>query len=159
MELPDLRLGAAGRPTEFKFAAVAAELKRRVTNGGLRPDGSTVNTWKDALPLYSPGQLSELESWNQPASFNPPESAAGGELGLVNRSDPSREEAMMRAANLVTTRSHCYRIVAAGEVLSPDGKTLARRRQEKVIFFNCTWDAATGELQSVKPETLYVRSL
>lgn len=137
---------------------MAAELKRRLTKGGERADGSSVATWKDALPLYSPGQLSELVSWNETISFIPSETSASNDLGILNRSDPSREEAMMRMANLVTTRSHCYRIVAAGEVLGPDGEILARQRQEKVIFFNCTWDPATGELKSVKPETLYVRS-
>jgi len=159
MELPSLRLGAASRPAQFKFSAVAAELKRRLTKGGVRPDGSMINTWKDALPLYSPGQLSELESWNETTAFNPSENGSSNDLGLLNRSDPSREEAMMRTANLVTTRSHCYRIVVAGEVLKPSGEVLARQKQEKVIFFNCTWDATTGELKTVKPETLYVRSL
>lgn len=159
MELPSLRLGHAGRPSEFKFDTVAAELKGRLTKGGVRPDGSVINTWKDALPLYSPGQLSELESWSEPDSFDPPESSTSSDLGLVNRSDPSREEAMMRTANLVTTRSHSYRIVAAGEVLAPSGEVLARHMQETVIFFICTWDPTTGELETVKPETLYVRSL
>lgn len=159
MELPALRLGAAGRPEKFKFGAVADELKSRLTKGAKLPDGSTLETWKDAIPLYSPGQLGELESWGKVASFNPPESTANGTLALLNRSDPSREEAMMRTANLVTTRSHCYRLVAAGEVLSPNGEVLGRRIQEKVIFFNCTWDSDTGELLSVKPETLYARSL
>lgn len=159
MELPDLRLGAAGRPGEFKFGAVAEELKSRLTKGGVRPDGSTIDTWKDAMPLYSPGQLGELESWGETASFTPMENTASGVLALLNRSDPAREEAMMRTANLVSTRSHCYRLVAAGEVLSPDGEILGRRIQEKVIFFNCTWDPDTGELLSVKPETLYARSL
>lgn len=159
MELPSLRLSHAGRPSEFKFDTVAAELKHRLTKGGERPDGGVIHTWKDALPLYSPGQLSELESWSEPDSFDPPESSTSSDLGLVNRSDPSREEAMMRSANLVTTRSHSYRIVAAGEVLGLDGEVLARRMQETVIFFICTWDPATGELETVKPETLYVRSL
>jgi hypothetical protein len=138
---------------------VAAEVKNRLTKGGERPDGSTVNTWKEALPLYSPGQLSELESWAETTSFTPPENASGGVLTLLNRSSPSREEAMMRTANLVTTRSHCFRVVAAGEVLSPNGDVLGRRIEEKVIFFNCTWDPDTGELLTVQPETLYVRSL
>jgi len=159
MELPSLRLGEAIRPTEFKFNAVAEELKGRLTNGWKRPDGKIITTWKDTMPLYSPGQLSELESWNETTSFHPSESRSTGELDLLNRSDAAREEAMMRTANLVTTRSHCYRVVAAGEVLAPNGKVLGRRMLEKVIFFNCTWDATTGELESVKPETLYVRSL
>ncbi len=159
MQLPSLRLGHINRPTDFEFASVAAELKRRLTKGGLRSDGSMINSWKDALPLYSPGQLSELESWSQPTSFEPSESSAAGDLGLMNRSDPSREEAMMRTANLVTTRSHCYRVVAAGEALGPNGEVLARRIQENVLFFHCTWDPITGELKSVKPKTLYVRSL
>ena len=159
MELPKLRLGEASRPVQFKFKAVAEELKRRLTKGGERPDGSMINTWKDALPLYSPGQLSELESWSETIAFNPPENSANNDLGLLNRSDPSREEAMMRTANFVTTRSHCYRIMIAGEVLGAGGEVLARRMQEKVMFFNCTWDPVTGELISVKPKTLYVRSL
>lgn len=159
MQLPSLRLGDASRPTDFKFAIVAAELKRRLTKGGVRPDGSIINTWKDALPLYSPGQLSELESWNETNAFYPPESNSSNDLALLNRSDPSREEAMMRTANLVTTRSHCYRIAVAGEILGTSGEVLARQKQEKVIFFNCTWDPITGELKSMKPKTLYVRSL
>jgi len=159
MELPSLRLGAANRPEQFKFKAVADELKSRLTAGGERPDGSMITTWKDALPLYSPGQLSELESWNKTAAYDPSENKLNNDLGLLNRSDPSREEAMMRTANFVITRSHCYRIVTAGEVLEASGKVLGRRMQEKIIFFNCTWDPTTGELQSVKPETLYVRSL
>ncbi len=159
MELPSLRLGAPSRPANFKFTTVAAELKSRLTKGGVRPDGSMINTWKDALPLYSPGQLSGLESWNETTAFDPPESSSSNSLGLLNRSDPSREEAMMRTANLVTTRSHCYRIAVAGEVLGASGEVLARQKQEKVIFFHCTWDPNTGELMSVKPEILYVRSL
>jgi hypothetical protein len=159
MQLPSLRHGQAGRPTEFKFGAVAKELKDRLTKGGKRPDGSTINTWKDALPLYSPGQLSELESWKKTTSFNPAESITGGVLDLLNRSDYSREEAMMRTANIVTTRSHCFRVLSAGEVLSPDGEVLGRRMMEKVIFFHCTWDPDTGELKAVKPEILYARSL
>ncbi len=159
MDLPDLGLGDPARATGFKFDTVAAELKSRLTKGGTRPDGTTVDTWKDALPLYSPGQLSEMESWNKSSSYNGTESSAPGNLGIVNRSDAAREEAMMRSVSLVTTRSHCYRIVSAGEVLSPTGQILGRRMQEKVIFFECNWDPATGELESVKPEILYVRSL
>ena len=159
MELPALRLGEASRPTRFKFKEVAVELKSRLTKGATRPDGTTIADWRDALPLYSPGQLSELKSWDETTAFDPSESSSTGDLGLLNRSDSAREEAMMRTANLVTTRSHCYRIVSAGEVLAPDGEVLARRTQEKVIFFKCAWDTTTGELQSVTPETLYVRSL
>jgi len=159
MELPDLKLGAAGRPSKFDFKAVATELKSRLTKGAKRPDGSDVTDWKRALPLYSPGQLSELETWGKTTAFNPSESSANNDLKLLNRSDYAREEAMMRSANLVTTRSHCYRIVSAGEVLDPAGRVLGRSVREKVIFFNCTWDAKTGELKSVKPETLYVRPL
>ena len=159
MELPDLKLGAAGRPTQFDFKAVATELKSRLTKGAKRPDGSFITDWKRALPLYSTGQLSELESWSKTTSFKPSESSAGNDLKLLNRADYSREEAMMRTANLVTTRSHCYRILIAGEVLDRAGKVLARRLQENVIFFKCTWNTSSGELQSVKPEILYVRSL
>ena len=159
MELAKLRLGAAASPEKLKFDAVADELKGRLTKGWKRPDNSTISTWKDALPLYSPGQLSELKSWNQIASYSPAETGAVGVLGVVNRNDPAREEAMMRAANLITTRSHSYRIFTAGEVLDRNGKVLGRRLQENVVFFNCTWDASTGELTSVKPEILYVRSL
>ena len=159
MELPSLGLAAAARPTEFRFKAVAAALKNRLTKGGVRPDGTPIATWNDALPLYSPGQLSELESWNSNTSFNPPESNSGNDLALVNRSDSAREEAMMRSANFITTRSHCYRIVAAGEVRDSGGRVIGQQRQEKVIFFICTWDTTTGELNSVKPEILYVRSL
>jgi hypothetical protein len=118
-----------------------------------------VTNWTRALPLYSPGQLSELNSWNTTTAFTPSESSANNALGLLNRSDAAREEAMMRTANIITTRSHCYRIVCAGEVIDAAGVTIARTQQEKVIFFRCTWDAATGELVSVKPQTLYVRSL
>jgi hypothetical protein len=159
MELPDLGLGAAGRPTEFDFKAVATELKSRLTKGAIRPDGSEITDWKRALPLYSPGQLSELETWSKATAFKPTESSVGNDLKLLNRSGYSREEAMMRTANLVTTRSHCYRILIAGEVIDRDGKVLGRRVRVNVIFFNCTWDADTGELKSVKPEILYVRSL
>jgi hypothetical protein len=159
MELAKLRLGAAASPEKLKFDVVADELKGRLTKGWKRPDNKTISTWKDALPLYSPGQLSELKSWNEIASYSPAETSADGVLGIVNRNDPAREEAMMRAANLITTRSHCYRIFTAGEVLDRNGKVLGRRLQENVVFFKCTWDASTGELTSVKPEILYVRSL
>lgn len=159
MELPELRFGATDQPDEFNFDAVAEELKGRLTNGWERPDGTVISRWEEAMPLYSPGQLSELESMNETTSYLPAESHSNGELTLLNRNDPAREEAMMRTANLVTTRSHCYRIVAAGEVLSPSGKVLGRKMQEKIIFFNCTWDATTGELESVKPEILYARTL
>ena len=159
MRLPELRLGAVGRPAKFDFSAVANELKSRLTKGGMRPDGSEITDWKRALPMYSHGQLGELEAWGKASAFNPPESGANNDLELLNRSDFSREEAMMRTANLVATRSHCYRILTAGEVIDRAGKVLGRRMQENVIFFNCTWDAGTGELKSVKPETLYVRSL
>ena len=111
------------------------------------------------MPLYSPGQLSELETWGKTTAFKPSESSAGNDLKLLNRSDYAREESMMRTANLVTTRSHCYRIFTAGEVIDRTGKLLARRLQENVVFFNCTWDAGTGELKTMKPEILYVRSL
>jgi hypothetical protein len=159
MELPDLKLGAAGLPTKMDFKAVATELKSRLTKGAKRPDGSTVTDWKRAMPLYSPGQLSELETWGKTTAFKPSESSAGNDLKLLNRSDYAREESMMRTANLVTTRSHCYRIFTAGEVIDRTGKLLARRLQENVVFFNCTWDAGTGELKTMKPEILYVRSL
>jgi hypothetical protein len=159
MELPDLRLGAAGSPSQFDFKAVATELKNRLTKGARRPDGSYITDWKHALPLYSPGQLSELKAWGSATTYSPAEDSAGNELGLLNRNDSSREEAMMRTANLVTTRSHCYRIVCAGEVLATDGQVLGRSMREKVIFFKCTWDADTGELKSINPETLYARSL
>jgi hypothetical protein len=159
LNLPSLRLGAAGRPTRLDFKAVATELKNRLTKGATRPDNSGITDWKRALPLFSPGQLSELQTWSKTTSFTPSENSANNDLKLLNRSDYAREEAMMRAANLVTTRSHCYRIFTAGEVLDPTGRLLARRVQENVIFFNCTWNADTGELESVKPEILYVRSL
>jgi hypothetical protein len=159
MELPDLKLGAAGRPTKLDFKAVATELKNRLTKGSLRPDGSAVTDWKRAMPLYSAGQFSELETWGKTAAFSPAESSANNDLKLLNRSDYAREEAMMRTANLVTTRSHCYRVLTAGEVIDRAGKLLGRRLQENVIFFNCTWDASTGELKTVKPVILYVRSL
>lgn len=159
MELAKLRLGAAASPEKLKFNVVADELKGRLTKGWKRPDGRTISTWKEALPLYSPGQLSELKSWSETASYDPSETAASGRLGILNRNDPAREEAMMRSANLVTTRSHCYRIFTAGEVIDRAGKLLGRRLQENVIFFNCTWDTSTGELKTVKPEILYVRSL
>jgi hypothetical protein len=159
MQLPKLRLGAAGRPEQFKFSAAATELKNRLTKGGNRPDGTTVKSWKDALPLYSPGQLSELKSWNDIASYTPAESTSSGVLTVLNRTDAAREEAMMRTASIVTTRSHCFRIVTAGEVLSSNGQVLARRLQENVIFFKCTWKKDTGELLTVEPQTLYARSL
>jgi hypothetical protein len=159
MTLPELNLGDQVRPMQFDFKAVAAELKKRVTKGGDRPDGSRITGWEEAMPIYSPGQLSELAAWNQETSFNPPESSSNNDLELLNRTNAAREEAMMRTANLVTTRSHCYRVLTAGEVLDPNGKILGRRVRENVIFFNCTWDENTGELVSVKPEILYVRSL
>jgi hypothetical protein len=159
MQLPKLRLGAAGRPEQFKFSAAATELKNRLTKNGNRPDGTTVKSWKDALPLYSPGQLSELKSWNDIASYTPAESTSSGVLTVLNRTDAAREEAMMRTASIVTTRSHCFRIVTAGEVLSSNGQVLARRLQENVIFFKCTWKKDTGELLTVEPQTLYARTL
>jgi hypothetical protein len=159
MRLSELMLGKVGRPTKFDFGAVATELKSRLTKDGKRPDGSKITDWKRALPLYSPGQLGELETWGKTTSFSPSEDSANNDLKLLNRSDYSREEAMMRSANLITTRSHCYRILTAGEVIDRGVKVLGRRMQENVIFFNCTWDTSTGELISVKPETLYVRSL
>lgn len=159
MQLAKLRLGAAGRPDQFKFPAVATELKNRLTKDGKRPDGTTVKSWKDALPLYSPGQLSELKSWGDLASYTPAESTSSGALALLNRTDAGREEAMMRTAGIVTTRSHCYRIVTAGEVLAKSGEVLARSLRENVVFFKCTWKKDTGELLTVEPQTLYARSL
>jgi len=159
MELPYLELGAVGRPAGFNFTTVASELKGRLTKGAIQADGTGITDWKRARPLYSPGQLSELQSWIQTTSFNPSESSAGSVLQQLNRSDYAREEAMLRTAGLVTTRSHCYRILTAGEVLDPAGKVLARQLQEYVVFFNCAWDDRTGELQTVNPEILYVRTL
>ncbi len=159
MDLPNLRLGESSQPNLFNFNKISDELKGRLTKGTIRSDGEMINSWKKALPLFSPGQLSDLESWNQVTSFSPIESIGSLELKLVNRSDAAREEAMMRCANLVSTRSHCYRFIVVGEVIGNDGKPLARSAQERVIFFNCKWNHFTGELESIVPEILYVRAL
>lgn len=140
--------------TSFDPTRLVTELKNRLTKS---TSAAGIQSWKDAKPLFSVGELSELPNLADPALFHPSPGSAPGS-GVLNLSDTGREEVFSRAVGLLTTRSYVYRVHVLAQTLSPTGHIVSTLQRERVVFFGCQWNGQTGEISSVTPQTLYERT-
>ena len=84
-----------------------------------------IASWSNALPMYTLGEISQLNSWTNTNLYQPaatllvqPTTGTGETLKRLNLADSAREEVFRRSAQLFTTKGHAFRIYSIGQYLT-----------------------------------------
>ena len=162
--LPALLDGPPGDAADtFDVRLLREKIEARMTHGGADGIGGTIRSWKHCRPFFSTGELSELAVWEDPALYHGKVAAIPGQPAGLNRGDAGREEIFARSSRLLATASHVYRFTVTGSTgrITPSGDfhEAARRTRQYVVFFECDFDAKSGELAAVRPRVLLQKDL
>lgn len=142
---------------------ITRQIEGRLTKNGANGVGGTISTWKQCRPFYSVGEMSELPVWEDPKLYRDAVTAVSGQPAGLNRGDPGREEPFARAASLLTTFSHSYRIYVTASVgrrvSAGNFVEAARKTRVFTVFFEADFESSTGKLRAIRPRILASREL
>ncbi len=163
--LPALNDSAPGETLagDIDTALLVRQIEARLAKNGANGIGGAITSWKQCRPFFSVGEMSELPVWEDPKFYRNAVTAVSGQPAGLNRGDAGREEPFARAAALVTTFSHCYRIyvtASVGRQVSSDNFVeAARKTREFTVFFEAEFESGTGKLLTVRPRILASKEL
>ena len=163
--LPTLNDGAPGENLVGGIDAplLVRKIEARLAKNGANGVGGTITTWKQCRPFFSVGEMSELPIWEDPKFYKDAVTAVSGQPAGLNRGDAGREEPFARAAALVTTFSHCYRIYVTSSVgrrvSSGSFVEAARKTRQFTVLFEADFESGTGKLLKVRPRILASKDL
>lgn len=106
--------------------------------------------------MENPHDLKSVPFFGNPAHYHdaPAVMDSDNPNDLISWSDAGKEELMRKVADLVTFHSKTFRVVVAGEVISPKGKRLARATREFHLTIEPGRDAIGIALQNHKPRII-----
>ena len=163
--LPALNDNAPGETIAagIDTALLSRHIEGRLSKNGANGVGGTITSWKQCRPFFSVGEMSEMPVWEDPKFYRDAVTAVSGQPAGLNRGDAGREEPFARAAALVTTFSHCYRIHVAASVgrrvASGNFVEAARKTRVFTVFFEADFESSTGKLRAIRPRILASREL
>jgi hypothetical protein len=163
--LPGLNDNAPGENLAggIDTSLLVRQIEARLTKNGASGVGGTITSWKQCRPFYSVGEMSELPVWEDPKFYKDAVTGVSGQPAGLNRGDAGREEPFARAAALITTFSHCYRIHVTASVGRRIGTgtfvEAARKTRQFTVFFEADFESDTGKLLSLRPRILASREL
>lgn len=163
--LPTLNDNAPGETLAegIDTAFLARQIEARLAKNGADGVGGSITSWKQCRPFFSVGEMSELPVWADPKFYHGAVTAVSGQPAGLNRGDAGREEPFARAAALVSTFSHCYRIYVTASVgrrvSSGNFVEAARKTREFTVFFEADFESGTGKLLTIRPRILASKEL
>lgn len=163
--LPALNDNAPGESLAggIDAALLVRQIEARLAKNGANGVGGTITSWKQCRPFFSVGEMSELPVWEDAKFYRNAVTAVSGQPAGLNRGDAGREEPFARAAALVTTFSHCYRVyvtASVGRRVSPDNFVeAARKTREFTVFFESNFEPDTGKLLTIRARILASKDL
>jgi hypothetical protein len=163
LRLPTMQGVANGAGTSFFPDRVVESIRQRLSRGA-----ENIASWQQARPFYLPGEISELDVWQEPTLYNPEETlvwhptANTNAPRRLNRGDFAREEITQRSLALLTTGGNVFRIYVIGQYLTapinqPNNLTLRSSVAfEEVVDMKSEFDETTGQQLSIQPITLQI---